>query len=144
MLSIPLRYPKRLVRALLAIAIGLVVHSIWDRLRAKPIQADTLPSSDTLDYGWGTSIHRFHNHPENYSSNATPFPWTLPLQTSQHRRIWIVTNELDGLHKNGGIGTAYAELAKHLSQPGAFQVAILIPHEEKTFTWRQRQQVMDQ
>lgn len=53
-------------------------------------------------------------------------------------RTWIVTAELDGLHKNGGIGTALRELAVKLAGEQGFEVSILVAHPSSAFTVFQR------
>jgi glycosyltransferase involved in cell wall biosynthesis len=55
---------------------------------------------------------------------APPSPGPLPPHFAPARRICIVTNELNGLHKNGGIGTANTGLALALAASG-FEVTVL-------------------
>ena len=55
---------------------------------------------------------------------TSPNPGPLPPRFAPARRICIVTNEFNGLHKNGGIGTANTGLALSLAESG-FEVTVL-------------------
>jgi glycogen synthase len=56
-------------------------------------------------------------------------------------RTLIVTSELAGLHKNGGIGTAFSELAAALAGGSEIRVAVLVAHEAVSFPVKQREAV---
>mgnify|MGYP006996943998 FL=1 len=59
-------------------------------------------------------------------------------------RVLIVTSELAGLHTNGGIGTAFSELAQTLAAAGngrEFETTILVTHLEDSFPFKKRENV---
>ncbi len=59
-------------------------------------------------------------------------------------RVLIVTSELAGLHTNGGIGTAFSELAQTLAAAGngrEFKTTILVTHLEDSFPFKKRENV---
>ncbi|GAA5987993.1 hypothetical protein JCM11641_005974 [Rhodosporidiobolus odoratus] len=98
-------------------------------------------STTTVDFAWGSILHRLQNHPQ-----PPPHPQTLPWRVANQfaernlkqsptapTRILIVTSELAGLHKNGGIGTAFSELAQVLAREDNFEMTILVAHLEDSF-----------
>ncbi|KAK4051321.1 hypothetical protein OIV83_002805 [Microbotryomycetes sp. JL201] len=88
-----------------------------------------------IDYAWGSLIHRFQNHPRPPPPRPS-LPWTtksLPKRPSAAIRCLLVTPELASLHKNGGIGTAFTELAFALGADDAFSVSVLMVQEEDSF-----------
>jgi hypothetical protein len=143
---VSIRYPKRLVRALLLFSAALLIHSLWHRIVGIASWGKRHAASQTqiLDFAWGSSLHRFNNHALPLDSGATEFPWISDSKSLEARGlkeavVWIVSSEVEGLHKTGGIGTAYVELAKFLagSAETAFQINILVAHEKSKFTWHQ-------
>ncbi|KAK4057242.1 hypothetical protein OIO90_001739 [Microbotryomycetes sp. JL221] len=77
------------------------------------------------------------NHPRS-SPRRTPLPWrngqTLnPSNLVQPISCLIVTPELASLHKNGGIGTAFTELAYTLGVRDDMRVTVLMVQEESSF-----------
>lgn len=140
----------RRYRGLLFLLLGLFLRNIWDGYHVE--QQDHAPVSQVstlrqvpevqLDYAWGSAIHRFHNHPQVLDTVAKPLPWRDPDwkadapstdNSSSVVRVWIVTQELSGLHQNGGIGTAYLQLAKALAGQSRLQVSILLAQHEDHF-----------
>lgn len=119
-----------------------------------------------IDFAWGSILHRFQNHPRPPRARE-PFPWseTRPRSRGRRRRrgpqaepspasggasadatqpirVLIVTSELSGLHTNGGIGTAFLELAQTLATAGGgaeFETTILVAHLESTFPVKKRE-----
>ncbi|KAM0789308.1 hypothetical protein ACM66B_000147 [Microbotryomycetes sp. NB124-2] len=91
---------------------------------------------DDVDYAWGSLIHRFQNHPRPPKSRPS-FPWSSrsppKRQSSNAVRCLLVTPELASLHKNGGIGTAFTELAFALAADDAFDVSVLMVQDENSF-----------
>ena len=142
---------KRLLRTILYALVGLSLVFLRDLIRLSShshlinnFRSHSLSASLPLNNAWGSIVHRFENHPTP-STRRIPFPWT-DAGNSQDAlrelkgtlRVWIVTAELDGLHNNGGIGTALRELAGSLSREREFDVSILVAHPESAFTVLQR------
>lgn len=121
-----------------------------------------------VDYAWGSILHRFQNHPRPPRERVR-FPWSRTKRSRGKRRrsvahtsasskgerndtqppirVLIVTSELSGLHKNGGIGTAFSELAQTLAAADnglEFETSILVTHLEETFPVRQRQSLQEE
>lgn len=62
-------------------------------------------------------------------------------------RVLIVTSELAGLHTNGGIGTAFSELAQTLAAAGngrEFETTILVTHLADSFPFKKRENVTNE
>ncbi|GAA5867352.1 hypothetical protein JCM3774_003559 [Rhodotorula dairenensis] len=138
----------------------------------------------TVDYSWGSILHRFQNHPRP-PKRREPLPWETnsrrPRAKRRRRgpqaepspvagsvnaaaagavavghatnaaaapiRVLIVTSELAGLHTNGGIGTAFSELAQTLAAAGSgqeFRTTILVTHLEDSFPFRKRENVTNE
>lgn len=143
------RVPRKATRALRYVLIGLAVllYAQWSHWTSSSTTALTsfkshrdanfkspggASSSSPVDYAWGSLLHRFQNHPKDTAARVIP-PWrssTPKRSVKTPARTLIVTSELAGLHKNGGIGTAYSELAHALADSGKeVQVSILLAHE---------------
>ena len=142
-----LKLLRRYRRSLVLVLLGFLLQNVWSRYRSAPARREveylsaksskeTLPA---LDYAWGSAIHRFQNHPELAPESAEPLPWrdqafrSSASDNSSVLQIWIVTQELSGLHQNGGIGTAYLQLAKSLASEARFNVTILLAQPEDHF-----------
>lgn len=137
------RRASRLAKYLLiAVAVALIAQ--WSRScdpSAASAASNLRRRARNVDFAWGSLLHRFQNHPR-----PSPAREALPWKLSKHSgarpeltRTLIVTSELAGLHKNGGIGTAYSELAAALAATGDIQVTVLVAHEAKAFPIKQRQ-----
>lgn len=137
---------RRYRRSLILVLLGFLLQNVWSRYRNAPVtrEVESLAKSVTetlplLDYAWGSAIHRFQNHPELAPESAEPLPWrdkafrSTASDSTSVLQIWIVTQELSGLHQNGGIGTAYLQLAKSLASEARFQVTILLAQPEDHF-----------
>lgn len=97
-------------------------------------------AASNVDFAWGSLLHRFQNHPRP-SPPRDVLPWKrsgIARSKDKKTRTLIVTSELAGLHKNGGIGTAYSELAAALAVRRNMEVSILVTHEAKAFPVKQR------
>lgn len=134
-----MRLPRRASRLLKYLLLGLAVALVaqWSR------SCDNTPSSSNksaakVDFAWGSLLHRFQNHPRTVPERKS-LPWKHTKLTRPRTRVLIVTAELAGLHKNGGIGTAYTELAAALATQQELEITILIAHESKSFPVQQRQ-----
>jgi hypothetical protein len=141
----PIRYPRKVTRAfkgllkyaLLAVLVAFLSRRFqppWDDLRQDP--------AAPVDFAWGSVLHRFQNHPASPTPRAA-FPWTtLPAPpTRAVPRVALVTFELAGLHRNGGIGTAYLELATALARSETVNVTIIVAHLASTFSSYEREAV---
>ncbi|BGP48791.1 hypothetical protein JCM10450v2_004667 [Rhodotorula kratochvilovae] len=127
-----MRIPRKALRALRYVLLASAVAAFcWSRAcnpaahRNHPDEALSTSAAPEVDYAWGSILHRFQNHPR-------------PAPTGGRRtRILIVTSELSGLHKNGGIGTAFSELAQVLAAAD-LETSILVAHLEETFPYKKR------
>ncbi|GAA5993395.1 hypothetical protein JCM10908_002644 [Rhodotorula pacifica] len=135
----------------------------------------------TVDFAWGSILHRFQNHPRP-PKRRERLPWETAKSSSRSKgrsrarrrprgsqaepspvagkggereaagapapvRVLIVTSELAGLHTNGGIGTAFSELAQTLAAAAngqEFETSILVTHLEDTFPFKKRENVTGQ
>ncbi|KWU44404.1 Proteophosphoglycan ppg4 [Rhodotorula sp. JG-1b] len=132
--------------------------STLSRSRRNAVQSPT-----AVDFAWGSILHRFQNHPRP-PRKREPFPWQAepsPVagaaaaagkQGDQDGaaapiRVLIVTSELAGLHTNGGIGTAFSELAQTLAAAGngrEFVTTILVTHLADSFPFKKRENVTNE
>lgn len=153
------RLPRRAGRLLNYLAVAVVVYLLtsW-RHTSSSLPARALRKPDTpqhsarnssrtaVDFAWGSLLHRFQNHPRAAPQRVT-LPWKEPGAPTPPRQlttqILIVTSELSGLHKNGGIGTAYHQLSTTLGESISNNVSILVAHPAKLFPVRQRQRLED-
>ena len=136
-----MRLPRRASRVLKYLLWGLAVAIIAHWSRSCDVRQTVKPSQPPVDFAWGSLLHRFQNHPRTVPPRAS-LPWKRSggiEAPSSTIRVLIVTAELAGLHKNGGIGTAYTELAAALATRQELEVSILIAHESKRFPVQQRQ-----
>ncbi|ORY87436.1 hypothetical protein BCR35DRAFT_289498 [Leucosporidium creatinivorum] len=139
------RFTRRASRLFnyLFIAIAVFLVARWSRDCGTPLEAASSirrQAPSNVDFAWGSLLHRFQNHPRP-SPPRDLLPWKRSsLLKSKDKRIrtLIVTSELAGLHKNGGIGTAYSELAGALAARRNMEVSILVTHEAKAFPVKQR------
>lgn len=140
-----IRYPRKVTRAfkgLLKYALVAVLVAFLSRRFQPPWDDLRQDSVAPVDFAWGSVLHRFQNHPTRATPRAA-FPWTtLPAPPSRAiPRVAIVTFELAGLHKNGGIGTAYLELATALARSETVNVTIIVAHLASTFSSYEREAV---
>jgi hypothetical protein len=150
-----MKKPRRLLSYILVAIFAILGYSTFHH-EARAIQR--WKAGKVVDYAWGSIIYRFQNHP-NLARRRRQLPWTksslfrriLNTRTKGDKgiepgviRTLIVTAELVGLTKNGGIGTAFAELASTLSNQDNIQVSILVPRLAKDFTVMQRQNITNQ
>ncbi|GAA6004321.1 uncharacterized protein JCM10292_001423 [Rhodotorula paludigena] len=146
-----MRVPRKALRALRYILVALVVALVcWSRACSPPASTAAPRRGDEAsqrarraDYAWGSILHRFENHPQPAKARRT-LPWRdehhqlarrqppEPPAAHGRTRVLIVTSELSGLHKNGGIGTAFSELAQALAAAD-FDTSILVAHLADTF-----------
>lgn len=131
-MGLPLRRARRaLFRTLVVAFFG---HLFFDFVRFcfRLTQPATLSkSSPPIDPLWGSILHRFENHPAQILP-APSLPWPddwQPPDRQQPIRVLIVTAELAGLQQ-GGIGSAYAQLAEHLASSSDFAVTVLMARQE--------------
>lgn len=140
------RFTRRASRlfnyVLIAVAVFLIAR--WSRDCGTPAElASSLrrrAATSNVDFAWGSLLHRFQNHPIP-SPPRDVLPWKrsgIARSQDKKTRTLIVTSELAGLHKNGGIGTAYSELAAALATRRNMEVSILVAHEVKSFPVKQR------
>ncbi|KAK4698400.1 hypothetical protein P7C70_g7876, partial [Phenoliferia sp. Uapishka_3] len=108
-------------------------HFAWTRITSTSTTRNLKRRGfDSVDYAWGSILHRYQNHPRD----PLPRPILPPVAKSRSRKVrtLIVTAELAGLHSNGGIGSAYLELAKSLSRHETMRVSILVAEVESAFS----------
>lgn len=142
---------KRSRRALFYFICALIAVLSWSRFHptARLLSSHRLARIKAVDHGWGSIIHRFQNHPQ-LAQGRHRFPWTESSLFGRRQRrngkaeeqvrvirTLIVTSELVGLHQNGGIGTAFAELATTLSNQSEIEVSILIAKLASEFPFEQ-------
>lgn len=140
---------RRLQRTIGYCLIGLSLLFLRDLIRLSS-QFHPFPSSPPsplsaplrLNNAWGSILHRFENHPTSATARNR-LPWTTGARERREVgngavRTWIVTGELEGLHSNGGIGTALRELAVSLAGEQGFEISILVAHPSTMFTVLQR------
>lgn len=141
-----LRLPRKLARALSYGLFAILLHLILDHFEWNPLvvtKRAVVAERKAGDYAWGSVLHRFQNH-QRSAQPRPPLPWTTHQHPADEERIpraIIVTSELAGLHKNGGIGTAFLELAKSLSRGKDVDVSILIAHVATAFSFAQRNEL---
>lgn len=143
--------PRKATRALrYALLASAILALCWSR--------GCTPSSSSLssihkktrdspvDFAWGSIVHRYQNHPRAAQKRSV-LPWRNEGSNGSggvtgggkgegetaRIRVLIVTSELAGLHKNGGIGTAFTELAQTLAGEEDFETSILVSHVEEQF-----------
>ncbi|GAA5936629.1 uncharacterized protein JCM15063_001943 [Sporobolomyces koalae] len=143
--------PRKTLRAVKYLVLALVVLALCYTRSCSP--TGSLFSTSSLatdphrprlrirqyapDFAWGSIIHRFQNHPKP-AATRKELPWRIGKREALSKspdqvRVLIVTSELSGLHKNGGIGTAFVELAAALAGEQDIQVSILVSHLESSF-----------
>ncbi|GAA5839197.1 hypothetical protein JCM11251_003701 [Rhodosporidiobolus azoricus] len=149
--------PRKAVRALRYIfVVACVLAFCWSRTctpsslsPSSSSASSSRPStrSRNVDFAWGSILHRFQNHPRP-ARRRSAFPWAKHgVATSgggKRTKVLIVTSELAGLHKNGGIGTAFVELAQALAGEDDFEMSILVSHVEETFARKKREALQDE
>ncbi|GAA6049686.1 hypothetical protein JCM3770_004406 [Rhodotorula araucariae] len=146
-----MRIPRKALRASRYVLLAAAVAALcWSRScnsaahHIVPVDPRTAPD---VDYAWGSVLHRFQNHPRPARARR-PLPWGADAPSLERRaahagasgyatRVLIVTSELSGLHKNGGIGTAFSELAQLLAAAD-LDTSILVAHLAETFPYTQR------
>ncbi|SCZ89792.1 BZ3500_MvSof-1268-A1-R1_Chr9g10596 [Microbotryum saponariae] len=144
------RRPRRVLRwvvlSLLALVFFLLARRVYERRWARSrrrthnggyfLKGRSLSSKNGIDYTWGSLLHRYHNHPDPVTPRVE-LPWKKnPRLLHPDRtptRALIVTSELAGLHKNGGIGTAFRELATALASSAIVNVDILIANRMQDY-----------
>ncbi|KPV77829.1 glycosyltransferase family 2 protein [Rhodotorula graminis WP1] len=155
-----MRFPRKAARALRYVVIAAAVAALcWSRacspisLRLDSSTASPRLAPPPVDYAWGSILHRYQNHPRPARARRQ-LPWPSPAdpdspraQPRRHQgepararappRVLIVTSELSGLHKNGGIGTAFRELA-HALADADLETSILVAHLADTFPHKKR------
>ena len=157
-----MRFPRKAARALRYLVIAAAVLALcWcracspislhlDTSRTSPRTTSSAPPQ--VDYAWGSILHRYQNHPRPARPRRA-LPWAASGGSSsvsggerRHGqaagaratiRVLIVTSELSGLHKNGGIGTAFRELAHALADAN-LDTSILVAHLADTFPHKKR------
>lgn len=163
------RVPRKALRLLryIVIAAALCAACCFSRICQPRWERDHLDATSSLvrharqpvDFAWGSIIHRFQNYPRRARRRGL-HPWqtedrsrqagvSLPRQEDSSRRnkpirVLIVTAEFAGLHKNGGIGTAFSELAHTLAAAGGgrdFETSVLLAHLEDAFPVQKREQL---
>ncbi|GAA6005932.1 hypothetical protein JCM11491_004064 [Sporobolomyces phaffii] len=146
--------PRKAVRAARYLVLALIVLALcysrsctptpsWfssSSISPRPLDTAFRIRQHATDFAWGSIIHRFQNHPRS-AERRRKFPWKSSADatrpgTARKIRVVIVTSELAGLHKNGGIGTAFVELAQALSGEEDVQVSILVSHLEDSLPLR--------
>ena len=140
----------RFLRRYSSICCSIVLVWILHKASQKSSNHDALLSNNfanTLGYSYGSLIAPLHNR-----HNAIPLDFHVKTATdmrmeaghlravssNQHLSedpitVCIVTPELAGLHKNGGIGTAFLELALLLAAESYIRVTVLIAHPASRF-----------
>lgn len=130
---------KRAIRFGFYLVLFLIARFVWFLLPSSP---NSIKKSN-FDYNWGSIQHHLQNYPTP-STLRTPLPYSHSKDYGNSQiRVWVVTSELEGLNQNGGIGTAFMELALDLSKGSAFQVSILVAHPRNDYTVRQLELVGD-
>ncbi|GAA6044330.1 hypothetical protein JCM8097_000926 [Rhodosporidiobolus ruineniae] len=150
--------PRKAIRALRYLLVASAVLALcYSRACTPPTFASSSPSSSPattrfshVDFAWGSILHRFQNHPRPPAKRAV-LPWTdqppnrdEAAAAAAPSRVLIVTSELAGLHKNGGIGTAFTELAQALAGGRDFEVSILVSHLEAVFAEKKRERLREE
>ncbi|SCV69908.1 BQ2448_1302 [Microbotryum intermedium] len=142
------RRPRRALRwvvySLLALVLVPLATRVYERLWARSrrisggnfLKGRSLSSKSNVDYTWGSLLHRYHNHPDPVTPRIE-LPWKKNPRLLHPDRTpmsaLIVTSELAGLHKNGGIGTAFRELATALASSAIVNVDILIANRMQDY-----------
>ena len=144
--------PRKAIRAAKYLVLALLVIALCYSRACSPTTSFFNSSSSlspappprirqhATDFAWGSIIHRFQNH-QRPARRRTELPWKRDQSGAAIRkskgkgnvRVLIVTSELAGLHKNGGIGTAFVELAEALAGEGDIETSILVSHLEESF-----------
>ncbi|GAA6060044.1 hypothetical protein JCM10212_001041 [Sporobolomyces blumeae] len=147
--------PRKAFRALRYLVLALVVFALCYSRACSPTRSGWFDSAShsnpapstrirqhPTDFAWGSIIHRFQNHPRP-ATRRNGLPWKrdgtrrggtqLDPSRTGPIRVLIVTSELSGLHKNGGIGTAFVELAETLAGEDDVETSILVAHLEDGF-----------
>ncbi|GAA5897731.1 hypothetical protein JCM6882_000079 [Rhodosporidiobolus microsporus] len=151
------RLPRKALRALrYVVLLACVLAFCWSRsCTPSPSSSSSTASSSRsstrasdVDFAWGSILHRFQNHPRAARRRGA-FPWADGGVATSDRgagrtRVLIVTSELAGLHKNGGIGTAFTELAQALAGEEDFEMSILVAHVEDSFAKKKREALKDE
>ncbi|GAA5891062.1 hypothetical protein JCM5296_007365 [Sporobolomyces johnsonii] len=109
---------------------------------SSPTASSLRRRAHAVDFAWGSILHRFQNHPRP-AARRKELPWRrrgagarIGGASEGTARVLIVTSELAGLHKNGGIGTAFLELAEVLAGEDDVEMSILVAHVEDSFPVR--------
>ncbi|KAM0749285.1 hypothetical protein T439DRAFT_315519 [Meredithblackwellia eburnea MCA 4105] len=135
-LPIPSRRTTRRLTSYLVVAVFAVLVYHFSATRGNRSLSKRSKSSllnHKIDYAWGSILHPFQNHPSIplQKPHLPPKPHNKKQHSSSNNslkpiRTLIVTQEIAGLHKNGGIGSAYLELAKSIASNRGHEVAILL------------------
>jgi len=146
--------PRKAIRAAKYLVLALLVIALCYSRACSPTTSFFNSSSSlspappprirqhATDFAWGSIIHRFQNH-QRPATRRKELPWKrdqlrAAIRKSKGKgkgniRVLIVTSELAGLHKNGGIGTAFVELAEALAGEDDIETSILVSHLEESF-----------
>ncbi|GAA5910398.1 uncharacterized protein JCM6883_002993 [Sporobolomyces salmoneus] len=144
--------PRKAVRAARYLVLALIVLALCysrscspsstlfnsSSYTSRPLNTALRRRQHTTDFAWGSIIHRFQNHPRP-AKRRKELPWKREGKgtgAGSTVRALIVTSELAGLHKNGGIGTAFVELAEALGGEREIEISILVSHLEESFPLR--------
>ncbi|GAA5953180.1 hypothetical protein JCM21900_006130 [Sporobolomyces salmonicolor] len=156
-----IRLPRRATRILRYLVLACAVFALCYSRACSPASsflnssAASAPTARSLrrrahavDFAWGSILHRFQNHPRP-AAKRKELPWRrlgtgdgaragarIGGASEGTTRVLIVTSELAGLHKNGGIGTAFLELAEALAGEDDIEMSILVAHIEDSFPVR--------
>jgi hypothetical protein len=86
------------------------------------------------DHTWGSILRPFEKEVRQPDLSTYKLPSAEQFKHVDRKQVKILLAiaELSGLHKNGGIGTAYRALAESMSDEG-FNVTILMLHARETF-----------
>ncbi|GAA5851549.1 hypothetical protein JCM8547_001130 [Rhodosporidiobolus lusitaniae] len=142
--------PRKAFRALRYLLVAACLLALcWSR-GCTPSSSSSSTSGSSLrkrnhqvDFAWGSILHRFQNNPRP-AKRRSELPWRGDGAKAKSRRgagaarVLIVTSELAGLHTNGGIGTAFTELAQTLAGEEDFETSILVAHVEDSFAKKKR------
>ncbi|KAJ8293572.1 putative colanic acid biosynthesis glycosyl transferase WcaA [Rhodotorula toruloides] len=164
------RVPRRALRLLryIVIAAALCAACCFSRICQPRWEHLDAPSTlvrqarQPVDFAWGSILHRFQNYPRRARRRGL-HPWQAegrskeagvslasqvdPARRNKPIRVLIVTSEFAGLHKNGGIGTAFSELAHTLAAAGGgqeFEASVLLAHLEDVFPVQKREEVREE
>ncbi|BGP25204.1 proteophosphoglycan ppg4 [Rhodotorula toruloides] len=164
------RVPRRTLRLLryIVIVVALCAACCFSRICQPRWEHNELTLSlvrearQPVDFAWGSILHRFQNYPGR-ARRRRQHPWQAegklreagvslasqvdPARRNKPIRVLIVTSEFAGLHKNGGIGTAFSELAHALAAAGGgrdFETSVLLAHLKGVFPVQKREQLREE